>query len=150
MFRGQCLQGQRILGPGGDSRLGRPPAERFPAPGADAAIRGRREPVCGEAAAARRAQFARRCIGTFGVERHVAAAAPELVEAPRPGGACTGQVNHAIGNFVAPTESLPPSALDAVAGIVVHGSLGATQAVGQRRLDEAGAAPGGRAGSNAR
>jgi NAD(P)-dependent dehydrogenase (short-subunit alcohol dehydrogenase family) len=53
------------------------------------------------------------------------------------GGALTGLVNNAAGNFVAPTETLSARAFDAIANIVFHGTFYVTQAVGKRWVAEA-------------
>ena len=43
-------------------------------------------------------------------------------------------VNNAAGNFIAPTETLSPRAIDAILGIVLHGSAYMTLACGKRWL----------------
>ena len=45
-------------------------------------------------------------------------------------------VNNAAGNFIAKTEELSPRAIDAVLGIVLHGSAYMTVACGRRWLAE--------------
>ncbi len=51
-------------------------------------------------------------------------------------GALDALVNNAAGNFVAKTETLSSRAVDAVLGIVLHGSAYATLACGRRWIDE--------------
>jgi NAD(P)-dependent dehydrogenase (short-subunit alcohol dehydrogenase family) len=132
MFTPDLLQGQRILVTGGGTGLGKGMAERFLSLGADVVICGRRKAVCDETAETWRQQFPVRRIDTFGVDIRVAQAVDEMVEQIWQGGALTGLVNNAAGNFVAPTESLSPRAFDAIANIVFHGTFYVTQAVGKR------------------
>jgi NAD(P)-dependent dehydrogenase (short-subunit alcohol dehydrogenase family) len=47
-----------------------------------------------------------------------------------------GLVNNAAGNFIARTETLSPRAVDAVLGIVLHGTAYLTLGCGRRWLDE--------------
>jgi NAD(P)-dependent dehydrogenase (short-subunit alcohol dehydrogenase family) len=132
MFTPDLLQGQRILVTGGGTGLGKGMAERFLSLGADVVICGRRKAVCDETAETWRQQFPVRRIDTFGVDIRVAQAVDEMVEQIWQGGALSGLVNNAAGNFVAPTESLSPRAFDAIANIVFHGTFYVTQAVGKR------------------
>src|SRR5438445_1797699 len=48
------------------------------------------------------------------------------------GGALTGLVNNAAGNFISPTKDLTPNGFNAIANIVLHGTFYVTQAVGKR------------------
>ena len=137
MFRPDLLQGQRILVTGGGTGLGQAMAERFLELGAEVAICGRRQAVCDETAAAWRARFPERRIDSFGVDIRIAQAVEEMVEQIWSGGALTGLVNNAAGNFIAPTESLSPRAFDAIANIVFHGTFYVTQAVGKRWVADA-------------
>src|SRR5207248_8009763 len=45
-------------------------------------------------------------------------------------------VNNAAGNFISPTERLSPRAVDAVLGIVLHGTFYCTLARGKRWLEQ--------------
>jgi NAD(P)-dependent dehydrogenase (short-subunit alcohol dehydrogenase family) len=137
MFQPDLLQGQRILVTGGGTGLGRAMAERFLGLGADVAICGRRQSVCEDTAADWRTRFSERRIDTYGLDIRNAQAVEEMVDALWAGGALTGLVNNAAGNFISPTESLSPRAFDAIANIVFHGTFYVTQAVGKRWIGEA-------------
>ncbi len=137
MYAPDLMKGQRILVTGGGTGLGKGMAERFLSLGADVAICGRRKAVCDETAEAWRARFPGRRIDTFGVDIRVAQAVDEMVDQIWQGGALTGLVNNAAGNFIAPTESLSPRAFDAIANIVFHGTFYVTHAAGRRWVGEA-------------
>jgi NAD(P)-dependent dehydrogenase (short-subunit alcohol dehydrogenase family) len=137
LFESALMSGQRILVTGGGTGLGKAMAERFLSLGADVAICGRRKAVCDETADAWRTQFPQRKIDTFGVDIRIAQAVEDMVASLWSGGALTGLVNNAAGNFIAPTESLSPRAFDAIANIVFHGSFYVTQAIGKRWVEQA-------------
>ncbi len=138
MFQPTLMSGQRILVTGGGTGLGRAMAEGFLALGADVAICGRRKSVCDDTAAAWRERFPERRADAFGVDIRDAAAVEAMVEELwSTGGALTGLVNNAAGNFISPTEALSPRGFDAVANIVFHGTFYVTQAVGKRWVADA-------------
>jgi NAD(P)-dependent dehydrogenase (short-subunit alcohol dehydrogenase family) len=93
--------------------------------------------VCEDTAADWRTRFSERRIDTYGLDIRNAQAVEEMVDALWAGGALTGLVNNAAGNFISPTESLSPRAFDAIANIVFHGTFYVTQAVGKRWIGEA-------------
>ncbi len=130
MFQADLLAGKRILITGGGTGLGLSMARRFRELGAAPVICGRRADVLDEAAAV---------LG--GAESHVcdirdAAAVEAMLEAIWRTGPLDGLVNNAAGNFIARTETLSPRAVDAVLGIVLHGTAYATLGCGRRWLAE--------------
>ncbi len=139
MFRNDLLAGKRILVTGGGTGLGKNMGRRFLELGASLAICGRRENVLDDT----RAEFARDF--TAPVETHVCDIRdPDAVEAmvarQWESGPIDVLVNNAAGNFVARTETLSHRAVDAVVGIVLHGTAYLTLACGRRWLAESRAA----------
>ncbi|HVZ03080.1 MAG TPA: SDR family oxidoreductase [Dongiaceae bacterium] len=133
MFRADLLKGHRILITGGGTGLGFSMGARFMELGADLVICGRRENVLKEAADRHQAQFGR------AVETHVcdirdAAAVDAMIAAIWDKAPLDALVNNAAGNFIARSEELSPRAVDAVLGIVLHGSAYVTLACGRRWL----------------
>jgi NAD(P)-dependent dehydrogenase (short-subunit alcohol dehydrogenase family) len=133
MFREDLLKGHRILITGGGTGLGFSMGARFMELGADLVICGRRENVLQEAAEKHRAQFGRP------VETHVcdirdSAAVDAMIAAIWATAPLDALVNNAAGNFIARSEELSPRAVDAVLGIVLHGSAYVTLACGKRWL----------------
>ena len=133
MFQADLLQGKRILITGGGTGLGFSMGRRFLELGARLVICGRRAEVLREAAA--------KLAGEAGgkVETHVcdvrdADAVERTVEAIWAEGPLDVLVNNAAGNFIARSEELSPRAIDAVLGIVLHGSAYCTTACGKRWL----------------
>jgi NAD(P)-dependent dehydrogenase (short-subunit alcohol dehydrogenase family) len=134
MFEKDLLKSKRVLITGGGTGLGRSIGDRYLALGADLVICGRREAVLKEAAD----RFARECGAQ--VETHVCdirsadavEAMMELIFARRP---LDVLVNNAAGNFIAQTHRLSTRAVDAVLGIVLHGSAYCTIAAGRRWIE---------------
>lgn len=127
MFREDLLQNERILITGGGTGLGFAMGMRFKQLGAKLVICGRREEVLREAAAKLDAEF------------HVcdirdAAQVEAMLEAIWQAGPLDALVNNAAGNFIAKSEDLSPRAVDAVLGIVLHGSAYVTLGCGKRWL----------------
>ena len=140
MFQPGVLKGKRILITGGGTGLGQSMARRFAELGASIVICGRRlEPLEETAQSIRK---------DFGV--HVRAISCDIrdpasidamldqlwAETGEGGGPVTTLVNNAAGNFISRTEDLSPRAMDAVLGIVLHGSAYMTLACGKRWLKE--------------
>ena len=136
MFQADLLQDKVILVTGGGTGLGRAMGERFLELGAKVAICGRRQEVALEAAA----EMARKSGGeTFATPCDVRQA--EQVEALMEAvierfGRIDVLVNNAAGNFISPTERLSTHAVDAVLGIVLHGTFYCTLALGKRWLKQ--------------
>ncbi len=133
MFKPDLLAGKRILITGGGSGLGKSIGHRYLELGASLAICGRREHVLRETAEAFAQQFGRPV--TF----HVCDIRdPDAVEAMVgeiwQDGPVDVLVNNAAGNFIARTETLSHRAVDAVVGIVLHGTAYVTLACGKRWL----------------
>lgn len=134
MFAQGLLADARILVTGGGSGLGKEIARRCVELGAVVYLCGRRRSVLDEAVA--------ELAGLAGEARAVTCdiKSDEQIEAmlnfiEADGGALTGLVNNAAGNFLAPTESLSMRGFDAVADIVFRGTFAVTQACGKRWLD---------------
>jgi NAD(P)-dependent dehydrogenase (short-subunit alcohol dehydrogenase family) len=133
MFRTDLLKGHRILITGGGTGLGFSMGARFLELGAELVICGRRENVLQEAAEKHREKFGR------AVETHVcdirdATAVEAMIAAIWAKAPLDALVNNAAGNFIARSEELSPRAVDAVLGIVLHGSAYVTLACGKRWL----------------
>jgi NAD(P)-dependent dehydrogenase (short-subunit alcohol dehydrogenase family) len=134
MFQKDLLAGNRILITGGGSGLGKSMGRRFLELGASLVICGRRTEVLEETASEFDEDFPGRTAW-----RSCDIRDPEAVEAlvawawgEAPVGAL---VNNAAGNFIAKSETLSPRAVDAVLGIVLHGSAYMTLACGRRWLE---------------
>ncbi|MDZ4369918.1 MAG: SDR family oxidoreductase [Phenylobacterium sp.] len=137
MFKPGLMKGQRILITGGGTGLGKVMAEACVALGADVYIWGRRGNVI--EATAQELMDAHpnggKCIG-MACDIRVAEAIHEAMDEIWAGGALTGLVNNAAGNFISRTEDLSPRAFDAIANIVFRGSFFVTLDAGKRWLAE--------------
>jgi len=135
MYQSDLLSGKRILVTGGGSGLGKAMGRRFLELGAELAICGRREPVLAETAGAFERDFPGRTAWRVCDIRD-----PDAVEAMIAALWETGPldvlVNNAAGNFLAKSETLSPRAVDAVLGIVLHGTAYVTLACGRRWIAE--------------
>lgn len=135
MFRTDLLAGKRVLVTGGGTGLGLAMGRRFLQIGATLAICGRRGAVLENAA-----EELRRETGGTVVTRVCDLRDPDAVEAMVTAfwqdGPLDALVNNAAGNFIARSETLSPRALDAVLGIVLHGTGYATLACGRRWIAE--------------
>lgn len=132
MFQSDLLQDKVVLITGGGTGLGRSMGERFVQLGARLAICGRREDVLRQAAAEIMAAHGGE---VFSVPCDVRdpAAVDAMIEAVWAHyGGVDVLINNAAGNFACPTERLSPRAVDAVLGIVLHGSFYCTLALGKR------------------
>ena len=133
MFVSDLLKGKKVLITGGGSGLGKSMAARFLSLGAELVVCGRRKEVLVETTA----ELSK--IGKIGW-RQVDIRDPERVEAMVADvwgeGPVDVLVNNAAGNFLARTEDLSHRAVDAVVGIVLHGSAYMTLACGKRWIAE--------------
>lgn len=131
------LRGQRILVTGGGTGLGRVLAEALLLLGAQVWICGRRAAVL-EATAAELMQahavHGGRVTAVPCDIREADAIRAMLDQIWDDGGALTGLVNNAAGNFLSRTEDLSPRGFDAVANIVFRGSFLVTLECGKRWL----------------
>src|SRR5713101_3253039 len=136
VFQTDLLKDKVILVTGGGTGLGRAMGERFLELGAKLAICGRRQEGADQAAA----DMARTTGGeTFATRCDVRHA--DQVEAMMDAvierfGRVDVLVNNAAGNFISPTERLSTRAVDAVLGIVLHGTFYCTLALGKRWLEQ--------------
>jgi NAD(P)-dependent dehydrogenase (short-subunit alcohol dehydrogenase family) len=133
MYRTDLLKDRRILITGGGTGLGFAMGRRFMELGANLVICGRREQVLKDAAEKLKADFGRN------VEIHVcdirdAAQVEAMIAAIWETAPLDALVNNAAGNFIARSEELSPRAVDAVVGIVLHGTAYVTLACGKRWL----------------
>jgi NAD(P)-dependent dehydrogenase (short-subunit alcohol dehydrogenase family) len=134
MFRTDLLKGKRILVTGGGSGLGKSVARRYLELGAELVICGRRADVLEATAAELRAATG----GVISVEScdvRDAARVEAMMESIWRSGPLDVLVNNAAANFIARTERLSPRAVDAVLGIVLHGSFYCTIAAGRRWIE---------------
>ena len=134
LFRSDLLAGKTILITGGGTGLGRGMGERFLRLGAKVAIASRREELLKTAAAEMMAAYGSEVLpytcdvrDPDGVEQMIDAVWSHF-------GGIDVLVNNAAGNFSSPTERLSHRAVDAVLGIVLHGSFYCTLALGKKWL----------------
>ncbi|MFC3711626.1 SDR family oxidoreductase [Sphingoaurantiacus capsulatus] len=134
MFRDDLLKGQKILVTGGGTGLGKSMSEAFMRLGAHVIIWGRRGSVLDETAAEMREATGGTC-DAVAVDIRNAGAIDEAMDAAFEGGALTGLVNNAAGNFISRTEDLSANAFNAIASIVAHGTFNTTVATGKRWIE---------------
>jgi NAD(P)-dependent dehydrogenase (short-subunit alcohol dehydrogenase family) len=136
MYRDGLMAGERILVTGGGTGLGREMAEAFCALGATVYIAGRRGGVLEETA--------RQIMDTHGGKvvpvpcdiRHAEAIKQAVDAIWADGGALTGLVNNAAGNFISRTQDISPRGFDAIANIVFRGTFLMTLDIGRRWIAE--------------
>lgn len=135
MYQADLLMGKRVLITGGGSGLGKSMGRRFLELGAAVVICGRRQAVLEDTAAEFNQAFPGKASWHV-CDIRDAAAVEAMVEAAWQEGPLQVLVNNAAGNFLAKSETLSPRAVDAVLGIVLHGSAYATLACGRRWVAE--------------
>ncbi len=136
MYRPKLMAGQRILITGGGTGLGKVMAEACLILGAEVYICGRRGGVVDAAAKDLIDAHGGKCVG-LACDIRVPEAIADMVDSIwADGGALTGLVNNAAGNFISRTEDLSPRGFDAIANIVFRGSFFVTQECGKRWLKE--------------
>lgn len=134
MFRDGLLDGERILITGGGTGLGREMAEGFLKLGATVHICGRRAGKLEETASELMVLYGGKVVG-HGCDIRDAAAIDTMIEAIwEEGGALTGLVNNAAGNFISRTEDLTVNGFNAIADIVFRGTFYVTHNVGKRLI----------------
>lgn len=136
MFRPGLMKGQRVLITGGGTGLGKVMAEACLMLGADVYIWGRRGNVIEDAARELMDAHGGKCVGRACDIRVPEAIHDAMDEIWADGGALTGLVNNAAGNFISRTEDLSPKGFDAIANIVFRGSFFVTLDAGKRWLAE--------------
>jgi NAD(P)-dependent dehydrogenase (short-subunit alcohol dehydrogenase family) len=136
MFKPGAMDGQRILITGGGTGLGRVMAEGLLMLGAEVYICGRRGGVVEAAAKELTDAHGGKCVG-LACDIRVPEAIADMIDTVwADGGALTGLVNNAAGNFISRTEDLSSRGFDAIANIVFRGSFFVTQECGKRWLKE--------------
>ncbi len=135
MFKDGLLNGKRILVTGGGTGLGEVMAEAYARLGATVYICGRRAEVLNETAKRIAGETGAKVAG-IPCDIRVAEAVDDMVaQIWTDGGALTGLVNNAAGNFISRTEDLSPRGFNAIADIVFRGSFYVTLACGKRWID---------------
>ena len=133
-FSPDLLNGRVILITGGGTGLGRAMGERFLQLGATVVIASRREAVLQAAAAEMMAAHGGKVVPIVCDVRDPDAVEAMIESAWTRCGGVDGLVNNAAGNIASPTERLSHRAVDSVLGIVLHGSMYCTLALGKRWL----------------
>lgn len=135
MFKDGLLKNKRILVTGGGTGLGEVMAEAYAQLGATVYICGRRANVA-EETAKRLSDTTGAKVRGFGCDIRVPEAADEMVaHIWSDGGALTGLVNNAAGNFISRTKDLSPRGFNAISDIVFRGTFYVTLACGKRWID---------------
>ncbi len=136
MFKPGLLRGERILITGGGTGLGKVMAEACLMLGAEVYICGRRGGVVKATARELMDAHGGKAVG-HACDIRVPEAISEMLDAIwSDGGALTGLINNAAGNFISRTEDLSPRAFDAIANIVFRGSFFVTLDCGKRWIAE--------------
>jgi NAD(P)-dependent dehydrogenase (short-subunit alcohol dehydrogenase family) len=134
MFKPGLLSGGRILVTGGGTGLGRVMAEACLMLGATVYVCGRRAEPLEETAQELCAAHGGRVVPLVCDIRSEVAIAAMVEKIWNDGGALTGLVNNAAGNFISPTEKLSSRGFDAIANIVFRGTFLTTNECGKRWL----------------
>jgi NAD(P)-dependent dehydrogenase (short-subunit alcohol dehydrogenase family) len=136
MFKDGALKDKRILVTGGGTGLGEVMAEAYAQLGATVYICGRRAGVAEETAKRIAGETGAKVTG-YGCDIRVAEAVDEMIAGIwADGGALTGLVNNAAGNFISRTKDLTPKGFNAISDIVFRGSFYTTLACGKRWIAE--------------
>ncbi|MCR5877686.1 SDR family oxidoreductase [Phenylobacterium sp. J367] len=136
MFRPGLMKGQRVLITGGGTGLGKVMAEACLMLGAEVYIWGRRGNVIEDAAKELMDAHGGKVVGRACDIRVPEAIHEAMDEIWADGGALTGLVNNAAGNFISRTEDLSARGFDAISNIVFRGSFFVTLDAGKRWLAE--------------
>jgi NAD(P)-dependent dehydrogenase (short-subunit alcohol dehydrogenase family) len=135
MFNKGLLKGKRILVTGGGTGLGEVMAEAYAQLGATVYICGRRAGVLEETAKKISDATGAKVRG-LACDIRVAEAVDDMVaQIWADGGALTGLVNNAAGNFISRTKDLSPRGFNAIADIVFRGSFYVTLSCGRRWIE---------------
>jgi NAD(P)-dependent dehydrogenase (short-subunit alcohol dehydrogenase family) len=135
MFKSDLLAGKKILITGGGTGLGKSIGKRYLELGAHLVICGRRKEVLDATAAEFIAAIPAAKVDTLTCDVRDAAQVEAMMDAIWQTGPLDLLVNNAAANFIARTDKLSPRAVDAVLGIVLHGSFYCTIAAGKRWID---------------
>lgn len=135
MYRDGLMTGERILVTGGGTGLGKEMAEAFLTLGAEVHICGRREGKLQETADELMGRHGGTVVGhACDIRSHDSIVA--MIDRIWEGGALTGVVNNAAGNFISRTEDLSINGFNAIADIVFRGTFYVTHEVGTRLIKE--------------
>ena len=135
MFKDTLLEGKRILVTGGGSGLGKEMASEYAKLGAEVYICGRRKSVLDDTV--KEITDAGGKAKAHACDIRVSEAINDMIdEIWADGGALTGLVNNAAGNFISPTKDLTPKGFEAISNIVFRGSFYITHACGTRWIKE--------------
>jgi NAD(P)-dependent dehydrogenase (short-subunit alcohol dehydrogenase family) len=135
MFKDAVLKGKRILVTGGGTGLGEVMSEAYAQLGATVYICGRRASVLDETAK-RISDATGSTVKGVACDIRVAEAVDDMMaQIWADGGALTGLVNNAAGNFISRTKDLSPRGFNAIADIVFRGSFYVTLACGKRWIE---------------
>ncbi|MEI9991270.1 MAG: SDR family oxidoreductase [Rhizomicrobium sp.] len=136
MLKDGILKGKRILVTGGGTGLGEVMTEAYAQLGATVYICGRRKPVLDETAK-KISDDTGATVKGIACDIRVAEAVDDMIaQIWADGGALTGLVNNAAGNFISRTKDLSPRGFNAIADIVFRGSFYVTLACGKRWIEE--------------
>ena len=134
MFQKDILKGKRILVTGGGTGLGKEMASEYAELGAEVYICGRRQTVLDDTVKEITDQGGK--IKGFACDIRVSEAVNDMIDTIwNDGGALTGLVNNAAGNFISPTKDISPKGFEAISNIVFRGSFYLTHACGTRWID---------------
>ena len=135
MFKDGLLKDKRILVTGGGTGLGEVMAEAYAKLGATVYICGRRASVLDETAK-RISDATQSTVKGIACDIRVAEAVDDMIsQIWIDGGALTGLVNNAAGNFISRTKDLSPRGFNAIADIVFRGSFYVTLGCGKRWIE---------------
>ncbi|HEX3675335.1 MAG TPA: SDR family oxidoreductase [Rhizomicrobium sp.] len=135
MFKDNLLKDKRILVTGGGTGLGEVMAQAYAQLGATVYICGRRASVLEETAKKISDETGSNVKG-LACDIRVAEAVDDMVgQIWADGGALTGLVNNAAGNFISRTKDLSPKGFNAIADIVFRGSFYVTLSCGKRWIE---------------
>jgi NAD(P)-dependent dehydrogenase (short-subunit alcohol dehydrogenase family) len=135
MLLPNSLAGKVILVTGGGTGLGRSMTERFLELGAKVAITSRRKEMLEDVAKEMMAKHGGE-VFTTGVDVRDPEAVKRMIdEVWAHYGRIDVLLNNAAGNFISPTERLSHRAVDAVLGIVLHGTFYCTLELGKRWIE---------------
>ena len=136
MFKDDLLKDKVVLVTGGGTGLGRSMCERFLALGAKVAISSRRQDVLDKAAQEMMDATGGEVFTTT-VDVRDPEGVTEMIDAVEGHfGRIDVLLNNAAGNFISPTERLSHRAVDAVLGIVLHGTFYCTLELGKRWIEK--------------
>jgi NAD(P)-dependent dehydrogenase (short-subunit alcohol dehydrogenase family) len=135
MFKDGLLKGKRILVTGGGTGLGEVMTEAYAQLGATVYICGRRLNVL-EETAKRISDATASNVKGIACDIRVSEAVDDMVaQIWGDGGALTGLVNNAAGNFISRTKDLSARGFNAIADIVFRGSFYVTLACGKKWIE---------------